>query len=273
MTDIDMADTAVHMADTAVDMADTAVDMDDPTDMANPVDTDMIDNTAKAVKNMDVYFLQDTSGSMMDHSLTVATGMNEIIDDLHNRYEKPCEFTATITFSTFSSNSMINIGKKTPIEEFRLIKRPKCDGLTAMWDSAAIMLKSMNETSSNVAAVLYIFTDGVDNDSRKYNKDDITKMIADKSEMHSVLFVGSDPTSAETANSLGIGRNCSIQHSSDNTPMAYEVCRRALARCVIGDTQTTTFSASDIQLSETPQSFGTCNYSSSSNLDDNASSM
>jgi uncharacterized protein YegL len=259
---------------TDIDMADTAVNMDDPTDMANLVDTDMIDNmAAKAAKNFDVYILQDVSGSMTDQSKSVANGINEIIDDLKKRYDEPCEYTATITFSTFSSNTMIRIGKQTPIKQFHPIKPPTCDGLTAMWDSTGIKLELMKEKSNNVAAVLYIFTDGSDNDSIKYRRDDIRKMIAAKSEMHSVLFVGSDPTSAETATSLGVDRNCSIQHSSDNTPIAYEVCRRALARCVIGDTQTTTFSASDIQLTETPQSFGTFNHSSSSNLDDNDSSM
>ena len=208
----------------------------------------------KATKNIDLYIVQDTSGSMADQASSVSKGINEIMEDLNQRYEAPCEYTATITFCTFSSNALISIGEQTSIKDFPPIEPPKCCGLTAMWDSVGAMLLLMQKNSSNVSATLYVFTDGSDNDSYTYNKDKIRKMIESKSEMHSVLFVGSDPTSAETAHSLGLGRNSSIQHPSDNTPIAYEVCRRSLARCVIGDTQTTIFSNDDIQLSETPHS-------------------
>jgi hypothetical protein len=51
---------------------------------------------------------------------------------------------------------------------------------------------------------------------------------------------------------MGLDRMHSIQHDSDSTPVAYEVCRRALGRCVSGDTQSTEFNESDIVLSETP---------------------
>jgi hypothetical protein len=51
---------------------------------------------------------------------------------------------------------------------------------------------------------------------------------------------------------MGLDRVHSIQHDSANTPVAYEVCRRALGRCVSGDTQSTEFNHDDIVLSETP---------------------
>jgi hypothetical protein len=208
----------------------------------------------RAKKNIDLYIAQDTSGSMKSQAPSVANGINEIIDDLNQRYEAPCEYSATITFCTFSSNALISIGEQTSIKDFPQIEVPQCNGLTAMWDSVGAMLTLMQKNSNNVSAVLYVFTDGSDNDSNIYNKDTIRKMIELKSEMHSVLFIGSDPTSSETAHSLGLDRNSSIQHVPDNTPIVYEVCRRALARCVIGDTQTTIFSDDDIMLSETPHS-------------------
>lgn len=208
----------------------------------------------KAKKNIDLYIVQDTSGSMTNQSSSVSNGINEIIHDLKQRYEAPCEHSATITFCTFSSNALISIGEQTSIKDFPPIEPPKCSGLTAMWDSVGAILKLMQKNSINVSATVYVFTDGSDNDSNIYNKDTIRKMIESKSEMHSILFVGSDPTSAETAHYLGLDRNSLIQHPSDNTPIAYEVCRRSLARCVIGDTQTTMFSDDDILLSETPHS-------------------
>jgi hypothetical protein len=80
-------------------------------------------------------------------------------------------------------------------------------------------------------------------------------MIADnkkRNPMHSILFIGSDPSTKRNAAGMGLDRVHSIQHDSDNTPVAYEVCRRALERCITGDTQSTEFNDSDIILSETP---------------------
>jgi hypothetical protein len=70
--------------------------------------------------------------------------------------------------------------------------------------------------------------------------------------MHSILFIGSDPSAKRNAAGMGLDRVHSIQHDSHDTPVAYEVCRRALGRCVSGDTQSTEFNNDDIQLSETP---------------------
>jgi hypothetical protein len=44
----------------------------------------------------------------------------------------------------------------------------------------------------------------------------------------------------------------SIQHDAGNTPNVYYACRRALGRCISGDTQNTEFNNDDILLSETP---------------------
>jgi hypothetical protein len=80
-------------------------------------------------------------------------------------------------------------------------------------------------------------------------------MIADnkkRNPMHSVLFIGSDPTTMKNAHDIGIDRMHSIQHDANSTPVAYEVCRRALGRCVSGDTQSTEFTQEDIVMSETP---------------------
>jgi hypothetical protein len=113
----------------------------------------------------------------------------------------------------------------------------------------------MNTDSTGVPATTYIFTDGDNNDSMKHTQSGVNEMIADnkkKNPMHSVLFIGSDPSTRRNADDMGLDRVHSIQHDSENTPVAYEVCRRALGRCVSGDTQSTEFNESDIALSETP---------------------
>ena len=212
---------------------------------------------AAAVKDMHVIFVQDVSGSMETQRGSVANGINEIVGDLKKRYAPPCEYKATIRVIKFSSHDNIIVGPSMPVQDVPTMSAADlmCDGMTALWDAAAIAIGRMNTDSAGGPATTYIFTDGENNDSNNYTLTDVNTMIAqnkEKNPMHSVLFIGSDPSARRHAGDMGLDRVHSIQHDSDNTPVAYEVCRRALGRCVSGDTQSTEFNESDIVLSETP---------------------
>jgi len=210
-----------------------------------------------AVKDMNVIFVQDLSGSMEGQRGSVANGINEINGDLKKRYRNPCNHAATVLVVKFSSHDNIRIGNVVPVSDVPVMSWTDlpCDGMTAMWDAVAIAIQHMNLHSAGVPATTYIFTDGCDNDSKKYTQSCVNEMIADnkkRNPMHSILFIGSDPSTMRNAQNIGLDRVHSIQHDSENTPIAYEVCRRALGRCVSGDTQSTEFNASDIAYSETP---------------------
>ena len=210
-----------------------------------------------AVKDMTVTFVQDVSGSMEDQRRSVVNGINEIVGDLKKRYAAPCGYKATICVIKFSSHDNIRIGPTIPVQDMPVmtVADLKCDGSTALWDAVAIAIARMNTNSAGIPATTYIFTDGDNNDSMKHTQSGVNEMIADnkkKNPMHSVLFIGSDPSTRRNADDMGLDRMHSIQHDSDSTPVAYEVCRRALGRCVSGDTQSTEFNESDIVLSETP---------------------
>jgi uncharacterized protein YegL len=220
------------------------------------VETDSVEVTA-AVKDMNVTFVQDVSGSMESQRGSVVNGINEIVGDLKRRYAAPCAHTATIRVIKFSSHDNIIIGPSMPVHDVPVmtVAELKCDGTTALWDAATIAIARMNTESAGVPATTYIFTDGDNNDSVQHTQSGVNEMIADnkkKNPMHSVLFIGSDPSTRRNASDMGLDRVHSIQHDSENTPVAYEVCRRALGRCVSGDTQSTEFNESDIVLSETP---------------------
>ena len=228
----------------------------DPDPAATAVETGDVAVTA-AVKDMTVTFVQDVSGSMEDQRLSVVNGINEIVGDLKKRYAAPCDYAATICVIKFSSHDNIRIGPTMPVQDMPVmtVADLKCDGSTALWDAVAIAIARMNTNSAGVPATTYIFTDGDNNDSMKHTQSGVNEMIADnkkKNPMHSVLFIGSDPSTRRNADDMGLDRMHSIQHDSASTPVAYEVCRRALGRCVSGDTQSTEFNESDIVLSETP---------------------
>lgn len=210
-----------------------------------------------ATKDMDVTFVQDVSGSMHDQRASVVNGINEIIVDLKKRYRDPCEHRAHIHIIKFSSHDNIRVGERVPVHDVPIMALNDlvCDGMTALWDAVAIAIDRMNTSSAGVPATTYVFSDGDNNDSRMHNQSGVNEMIADnkkRNPMHSILFIGSDPSTKRNAAGMGIDRMHSIHHDSHDTPVAYEVCRRALARCVSGDTQSTEFNDDDIQLSETP---------------------
>ena len=228
----------------------------DPAAAATAVETGDVAVTA-AVKDMTVTFVQDVSGSMEEQRRSVVNGINEIVGDLKKRYAAPCEYNATVCVIKFSSHDNIRIGPTMPVQNMPVmtVADLKCDGSTALWDAVAIAIARMNTDSAGVPATTYIFTDGDNNDSMRHTQSGVNEMIAEnkkKNPMHSVLFIGSDPSTRRNADDMGLDRMHSIQHDSDSTPVAYEVCRRALGRCVSGDTQSTEFNESDIVLSETP---------------------
>ena len=210
-----------------------------------------------ATKDMDVTFVQDVSGSMHDQRVSVVNGINEIIVDLKKRYRDPCEHRAHIHIIQFSSHDNIRVGERVPVHDVPIMALNDlvCDGMTALWDAVAIAIDRMNTSSAGVPATTYVFSDGDNNDSRVHNQSGVNEMIADnkkRNPMHSILFIGSDPSTKRNAAGMGLDRMHSIQHDSHDTPVAYEVCRRALGRCISGDTQSTEFNDDDIQLSETP---------------------
>ncbi len=213
-----------------------------------------------AVKDMHVTIVQDVSGSMENQRTSVANGITEIFGDMKKRYREPCQHKATVCVIKFSSHDNIAVGPVIPISEVKPITMRDllCEGMTAMWDAAAVAIDHMNKHSAGVPATTYIFTDGDNNDSKLHTQSSVNEMIADnkrRNPMHSVLFIGSDPTTRRNAENIGLDRVHSIQHDSANTPMAYEVCRNALGRCVSGDTQSTEFNHHDIAMSETPQHY------------------
>ena len=277
--EVPAAEAAVHQVEDAVPAAEIQ-DAEVPVPAAEPVPVPAAEDAAPqvedgvpqvededeshlpslAVKDMNVLIVQDISGSMEGQRMSVANGINEIFGDMQKRYREPCEHKATVCVIKFSSHDKIAAGPVIPISEAKPITMRDlvCDGMTAMWDAAAIAIDHMNNHSAGVPATTYIFTDGDNNDSKLHTQSSVNEMIADnkrRNPMHSVLFIGSDPTTRRNAENMGLDRVHSIQHDANATPMAYEVCRRALGRCVSGDTQSTEFNHDDIAMSETPQHY------------------
>jgi hypothetical protein len=206
------------------------------------------------VVDIDVFFVQDVSGSMREQRGPVAAGMNEIIDDLQSRYPDGHPFKARLSLTTFSSYDNIRVGELKPISEIQPIRAEDlvCDGSTAMRDAVARVIDKATEESGGRTIVIKAFTDGNDNDSR-LGSITLAQCIDEFKKGHtnrSVLFIGSDPMAFDTAGGIGLTRHQSIKHTLDDTPSAYRACAHAVARCATGETPSAEFNDADILLSE-----------------------
>jgi len=220
-----------------------------------PVQVDSVIETGKlGVVDIDVFFVQDVSGSMADQRGPVAAGMNEIISDLQSRYPANHHFKARLSLTTFSSYDNIRVGELKPISEIQPIRAEDlvCDGSTAMRDAVARVIDKATAESGERTSVLKVFTDGQDNDSR-IGSMTLAQCIDGFKKGHtnrSVLFIGSDPMAFHTAGGIGLTRHQSIKHTLDDTPSAYRACAHAVARCATGETPSAEFNDDDILLSE-----------------------
>lgn len=206
------------------------------------------------VVDIDVFFVQDVSGSMVEQRGPVSAGMNEIIADLQSRYPVDHPFKARLSITTFSSFDNIRVGELKPIGEIQPIRAEDliCDGSTAMRDAVARVINKAIAESGERTSVLKVFTDGQDNDSR-IGPVALAQCIEGFKKGHtnrSVLFIGSDPMAFHTAGGIGLTRHQSIKHTLDDTPSAYRACAHAVARCATGETPSAEFNNDDILLSE-----------------------
>lgn len=224
-------------------------------DAVPTLDAERPDSSVKASKSIKVIFAHDLSGSMEPRRQMIADGTNEFVQDLQARYVKPCEFDAKFCLMTFSGDKIV-VGEWSDIHDVPMftIANFVCTGSTPLWDTCAVGLDKIHAECAGCTAVLYCFTDGDDNNSKRFNSKSIRERIAALNpEMHTMLFIGSDPlSSVANAEAIGVSRTRTLNPSSDNTPSAMRACTNAIARCVTGETQTPEFNVDDIAMSEGP---------------------
>lgn len=171
----------------------------------------------------DITLIVDRSGSMNSIKEEAESGINAFIKE-----QKECEGFALLTLVQFDT-SFETVHKGKPIEtvtDFTLIPR----GMTALLDAVG---KTINETGERLnlmreedrpaLVVVAIITDGEENSSHEFTKDQIKKMIEEQQNTYNwqFTFLGANQDAFAEAGGMGIRQSATLNYKGDKSGVAY----------------------------------------------------
>ncbi len=180
----------------------------------------------------DITLVVDRSGSMQERKKDAEGGVNAFIE---TQAKEPGD--ALLTLVQFDTEYDI-VHSGTPIQDvppYHLVPR----GMTALLDAVG---RSINETGERLArmdeaarpglVIFVITTDGLENSSKEFKKDQIKEMIEHQQEKYGwhFTFLGANQDAFAEAGSLGIPGAGSAQYSMDKVGAAYEATAGKISR-------------------------------------------
>lgn len=166
----------------------------------------MITNTQVVVA------LIDRSGSMAGKEDDTIGGINTMLNQLRN--DKKDNEEILITIKLFD-HELITLIENKKINEIQLLDKNdfKPRGQTALVDSLGLTLQEMiSKKKTNIlsfnSCLIYVCTDGLENASHSYSKNDVKRLITDASKENiNVVYLGANQNAFLEAETLGIDLN------------------------------------------------------------------
>lgn len=171
-------------------------------------------NPNEAVK---IVVILDESGSMHHLRQDVIGGFNTLIED-----QKALEGAADVTLYTFSTNVRMPIDGKALAEVEPLsVYTYSPDGGTAMNDAIGQALtKLLFENPAK--AIISIFTDGQENASREYSREQVKELIGQaEAKGYQVVFLAANMDEVTVGKSMGLQASATRAFSADAVGMEY----------------------------------------------------
>ena len=158
-------------------------------------------------KPTEIVFILDESGSMWHLKNSTISSFNEMLESQKNLDSKFPAYLTTVVFS----NNMKKICDHKEIHEVENMtsENYKPNGCTALMDTLGKTINEMSEINkdNDKNVIFIIITDGYENASREFKREDIKKMIEAKREMGwNFIFFGANIDSNKEAESLGIDK-------------------------------------------------------------------
>lgn len=150
-------------------------------------------------KEMDVIFLLDRSGSMSNCVSDTIGGYNHYLEE-----QKKNKYNTKITTILFDDQYEC-LYKRTPIKNVKNLTNKEyfVRGCTALYDAIGKTINSLEKEINNNKVLFIITTDGLENASKEYHKEDIRKLIK-KHNNWEFLYIGAEIDSYAEGSSLGL---------------------------------------------------------------------
>lgn len=183
----------------------------------------------------DITVILDRSGSMSSVANDVIGGFNKFIES-----QKKVKGTALMSLVQFDNEyeSVYEGIDIKEVKELNLVPR----GMTALLDAIGRSITETGERLNNMKknkrpdkVICVIITDGEENASKEYNKQQISEMIKHQTSIYNweFVFLGANQDAINEANSIGINMKNAINysHSSKGYANTFNILSSTIASC------------------------------------------
>ncbi len=158
--------------------------------------------TKETIKEMDVVFLLDRSGSMMDNVTDTIGGYNSYLDK-----QRKNSYNTKITTILFDNEYQVLHDRKDIKDVKNLTEKEYfVRGSTALLDAIGLTITNLDKKVGKNKVLFVITTDGLENSSREYTKEKVKALIS-KHPTWEFLYIGANIDSYSEGLSLGIKKN------------------------------------------------------------------
>ena len=190
-----------------------------------------------AKKKMHVMLLLDESGSMSSCLEATIDGYNEYINSLE--FDDNADFLFSLI--KFEGENILTIHDSRPVKDVPDLNKdtyiPR--GMTPLYDAIGKGIKILGR-KKNVLFV--ILTDGMENRSRDYTKDDTFKMIEEKTDQGwSFIYLGANQDAFSVGRGLGIAEGNTMNYNTQNTGETFDAIARGTTCYAVNGGQTMSF--------------------------------
>jgi hypothetical protein len=173
-------------------------------------------------KPLDIFFLLDETGSMSDIKEKTIEGYNSYIETMR---EKARDQGITFTLVKFNTGKFEKVYTSKPLESLRRLGWNDYlpDNGTPLIDASYQIIRLAEEVKRKDADVVVVIqTDGQENASRQYTRQQLSDLISQKKENHwEFLFIGANIDAFSAARDYGISLTKTMSYGKGSTAQMF----------------------------------------------------